>query len=345
MRYNKAIMFIVFLSLTIVVFVSLLLVSAVEPERSKLSLFELERRAAEGHENAKKSLERQKLIGDVISLQKVVTALLLVILVLLANVTFGWFAGLLIAVFVALEYGAISQIGFIKKIANGLYKKIAEKLIKFIKNAPLLIRILSSVPNDETDSRQIDSRQELQHLIDESGEVLTSDEKKLVVSGLSFGDKLVKSVMTPKSMIDSIDSGEFLGPLALSELHKIGHSRLPVIKGDIDHIVGILNLRSLLTLDIKKSTTTEKAMDSKVYYIREDQTLQHALAAFLRTHHHLFVVVNEFRETVGLLSLEDVIEELLGREIVDEFDSHDDLRAVALRNSSGKNHPKKHEDV
>jgi len=131
----------------------------------------------------------------------------------------------------------------------------------------------------------------------------------------------------------------------LDDLHKTGHSRLPVIKGDIDHVIGILHLNNLLSLDIKRSTTAEKAMEKKVFYIRQDQTLQHALAAFLRTKHHLFVVVNEFRETVGLLALEDVLEALLGRKIVDEFDEHDNLRQVALRNPRGNNHPDQREDV
>ncbi len=337
-------MFILLLLITILVFILLLLVSAVSPERSKLSLFELERRAAMGHENAKKSLERQKLLGDVVSLQKVVSALLLVILVLMANATFGWFVGVLIAVFVALEYGGLSRLGFIQKPAQKLYEKIDEKLIKFIKNAPLLMRLLSSVPVD-VDDRQIDSRQELQHLIDGSKNILTIEEKDLIVNGLSFGDKIVKSIMTPRSVISSIKNTEFLGPLTLDELHKIGHSRLPVIKGDIDNVIGILNLRSLLALDIKKSTTAEKAMEPKVYYINETQNLNHALAAFLKTRHHLFIVVNEFRETVGLLSLEDVIEALLGRKIIDEFDTHDDLRAVALRNSNRKNRSENGLDV
>lgn len=344
MIYNKSIMFILLSLLTAIVFISLLLVAAISPERSRMSLFELERRVIMGHESAKKALERQKLLNDILSLQKAINALLLVILVLLLNFVFGWFIGILISVFVALEYGGLSQIGFIKKIAQKIYKKIDEKLIKFIKNAPLLMKLLNSVPADH-EERCIDSRQELQHLIDESKDILTADEKKLVINGLSFSDKRVGSVMTPRSMINSINSTEFLGPLTLDELHKIGHSRLPVIKGDIDHIIGILNLRSLLALDIKKSTTAEKAMDSKVYYINENQDLSHALAAFLKTRHHLFVVVNEFRETVGLLSLEDVVEALLGRKIIDEFDTHDDLRLVALRNINSKNISKDSLDV
>jgi len=338
-------MFIFLLLLTSASFFLLLIISAIRPERSSLSLFELERRAIEGDKRAEKDLARQKLLNDVFSLQKVLIALMLAIIVLLSNLTFGWLVGILISLFIALEYGAIAQFGPLKRLAQTLYDKIDDKLIDIIQKAPFIFRLLRSVPTDMEDNQRIDSRQELQHLVDESVNVLTEDEKKLIIHSLSFKDQLVKTIMTPRSMIDYIKNTEFLGPIALDDLHKTGHSRLPVINGDVDHIVGILHLRGLLALDIKKSTTAEKAMDSKVYYIREDQTLEHALAAFLRTHHHLFVVVNEFRETVGLLTLEDAIEALLGRKIIDEFDSHDDLRVVALRNPRLNNHPQKREDV
>jgi CBS domain containing-hemolysin-like protein len=274
------------------------------------------------------------------------TALFLVIFVLLSVVTFSWLIGIILAVFVALEYGLIARIGLIRKISQKLYNHFEKDVIRFIQKTPYLFGLLRSISaSDIASDKPIASRHELQYLVDESEGVLTADEKTLIIHSLSFGDQLVSSVMTPKSMIDSIKNSEFLGPLTLDELHKTGHSRLPVIKGDIDHVIGILNLQSLLALDIKRSTTAEKAMEPKVFYIHQDQSLQHALAAFLRTKHQLFVVVNEFRETVGLLSLEDVIEALLGRKIVDEFDAHDNLRQVAMRNPHGNNHPENHTDV
>jgi CBS domain containing-hemolysin-like protein len=263
-------------------------------------------------------------------LQKVLVALLIIATVLLSSQAFG-LIGIIISIFIALEYGAISRIKFVKKLGNKLYKRVEDSLIDFIRKAPFLFKLLRSAPDSAKHGQSVDSRQELQYLVDKSENVLSVDERKLIVHGLAFSEKLVSEIMTPRSAIDSIKKSEFLGPLVLNDLHKIGHSRLPVINGDIDHIVGILNLDNLLSLDIKKSATAEKVMDPKVFYIRDDQTLQSALSAFLCTHHHLFIVVNESRETVGILSLKDVIESLLGRKIVDEFGSYDDLRAVASR--------------
>ena len=120
-----------------------------------------------------------------------------------------------------------------------------------------------------------------------------------------------------------------------------------MVASDIDHIVGTLYLRDVLKIDTsrKHTATVETAMDKHVYYIHEDQTLVHALNAFLKTHHHLFIVINEFRETVGILSLEDTMEALLGRKIVDEFDDHDDLRAVAARKAKAHRSTATEQDV
>jgi CBS domain containing-hemolysin-like protein len=227
-----------------------------------------------------------------------------------------------------------------------LYQQYEVHILNFVEKFAGAFKIVRGAAPRTTQAKQLDSREELQHMVAQAGSLLAADEKKLIEHGLKFDSREVSEVMTPRGVIDSINGSELLGPLVLDDLHKTGHSRFPVIDGDVDHVVGMLYIQNLLTLGAdKKSVTASSAMESRVFYIREDQTLQHALAAFLRTHHHLFVVVNEFRETVGLLSLEDVIEALLGRKIVDEFDAHDDLRAVAMRNPRGNNHPAKREDV
>jgi len=334
------------LLMLIVSFILLVLVAGARPDRSKVSQFERERRAAGGDRQAKELIKREVLLGYILSLQRVKVALLLVLTVIFAVMAFGWVLGIMVATVVAVEYGAIARLGPLQKLAQRIYLKSENFTLKQVEKFSAVFKFLGSVtPDFDDEFRRLDSREELQHLVDQSSDILTPDEKKLIVHSLSFGTQAVNTVMTPRGVIESINRTEFLGPLTLDELHQKGHSRLPVIDGDIDHVIGILHLQSLLALDIKRSVTAEKAMEPRVYYIRQDQTLQHALAAFLRTHHHLFIVVNEFRETVGLLTLEDVIEALLGRKIIDEFDAHDDLRAVALRNINHNNHPKGLENV
>jgi len=330
----------------IVVIVLLALVSGIDPRPSTLGAFELKRRREAGDRTAAEALRRDTLLADVLSLQRVVAAILLVIFVPVAVATFGWFFGIVVAIVVALEYGTLGRTDVVRRQARKLYTRYEPDVLRFVEKFTSVFRVIRSVSPVEAVQKRLESREELGHLVEGSGTLLSADEKKLILHGLQFNIREVSEVMTPRGVIDSISQKELLGPLVLDDLHKTGHSRFPVIDGDIDHVVGMLYIQDLLTLDAKKrSATVEKAMEPRVFYIHENQTLDHALAAFLRTRHHLFVVVNEYRETVGLLSLEDVIEALLGRKIVDEFDAHEDLRAVAARNPRGNNRPEKREDV
>jgi CBS domain containing-hemolysin-like protein len=331
--------------LDVIVFAILLVVAGVMPRMGKLSRFELERRKASGDGIAAAALAREERLSDILSLQRVLSALLLVVCVLLSVVAFGWFLGIIVSVVVALEYGRIARAGMLQRRSQKLYDNHEQSLLHFVQKFEGILRIMRTTTQDMDSAVRLSSREELHHLVQTSGSLLSPDEKVLISHSLTFDNRLVSEIMTPRGVIDSINSRELLGPLVLDDLHKTGHSRFPVVEGDIDHVVGMLHIRDLLSLDIKRSVTAGKAMEPRVFYIREDQTLKHALAAFLRTHHHLFVVVNEFRETVGLLSLEDVIEALIGHKIVDEFDAHDDLRVVAARNPQGNNSPKKHEDI
>lgn len=156
---------------------------------------------------------------------------------------------------------------------------------------------------------------------------ITPSERRIVEHALTISEKKILDIMTPRRVLKAVAADEILSPDLLDELHKSGFSRFPVFKTSIDEIIGTLFIRDLI--DIKNKKTVVDAMDKEVYFVNEEQTLEHVLHAFLRTKRHLYVVVNEFKETVGVISIEDVIEHILGREIVDEFDRYDDLRAVA----------------
>lgn len=157
---------------------------------------------------------------------------------------------------------------------------------------------------------------------------VSNDELLMLQGTLGFGDKKIRDIMTPRRMVRLVAQGDEVGPLLMDELHRSGHSRFPVTV-DSTHMefVGTLYLRDLVGQKTLKKVTD--IMSKDVRYMHEEESLDQALRAFLKTHHHLFVVVNNFEEFVGVLSIEDVLEEIIGKEIVDEFDAYDDLRAVA----------------
>lgn len=323
-----------------------LVVTGVRPAHTPLSRFELTRRAKDGDKEAQAILRREQLIGDVYSVQRVVAAVLLVLISLLGVAAYEWTIGVVIALLIALEAAVVAHFPPLQRQSQKLYERVEPALIRFVERFPHFLRLIRTVAPSVEDAT-IDSKEELRHMVSQSGTLLSDDERAIIMSSLTFNTRSVKDVMTPRGVIDTISKDEVLGPLVLDDLHQTGHSRIPVIDKDIDHIVGMLYLRDLLIIDGGKrySKTVEKAMHPKVYYIKENQNLSQALAAFIKTHHHLFIVVNEFRETVGLLTLEDVLEALLGSKIVDEFDAHDNLREVAARNPRRNNTPEKHADV
>ena len=318
--------------------VVLLVVLGVQPKLSLHSQFELSRRSNTGDKKAELSLLQRKFLRDIISLQRVMASLCLVVLTVISVNLFHWAIGLILSVVVALEIGAIARIRLWQKYSQQLYEKYEPFILVTIEKHQALFSLIRSVVPVINDDYVIESKGELLEMVARSDRVLSANEKKLITNGLRFNDMKIEGVMTPRSMIESVSADELLGPLVLDDLHKKGYSRFPVIKG----VIGMLRIQDLLTIDHKiKSHRAETAMSRDVYYIRENQTLQHALAAFLKMQHHLFIVVNEFRETVGLLSLEDVIEALLGRKIIDEYDVYGDLREAAATNPQKNNTPTK----
>lgn len=160
---------------------------------------------------------------------------------------------------------------------------------------------------------------------------------------MTFGDKQVRDCLTPRRVIRSVKQVDAIGPVLMGELHESGHSRFPV-HDEQDDIVGILYLRDLVSA--MAGGQVKAKMRADVYYVHEDHSLRQVLDAFLKTKQHLFIVVNEFEEYVGLITIEDVLEQILGQPIVDEFDKYDDLRAVAKQKAASEHAARaKHEPV
>lgn len=324
--------------------VALLVIRSVRLVADVVTPYELKRRVTAGDVEAIAAEQRVRFLPRLIAFRRVVEVLLLVSIGSSMALAYGWFVGGFWAAVVIVVIDALSARAVVGRWSQPLYRRYEQTLIRWVSAWRWLDALKVTVPT--VDNLVVGSKAELGDLIARSGGVLTADEQRHMQKTLAFNDSTVSDIMTPRSMIDSIDVSEVIGPLVLDQLHKTGHSRIPVIQGDVDHVVGMLYVRDLVSLDnAKRHTTIKQAMCEEVFYIHQDKHLEHALHAFLRTHHHLCIVVNEFRETVGLLSLEDVIEALLGRQVVDEFDAFEDLRKVAASNPRGNNRPHSHTDL
>lgn len=156
---------------------------------------------------------------------------------------------------------------------------------------------------------------------------ISEAEIDMAIHALTFGEKTVGEIMTPRRVVKMVSADDTIGPILLDELHDSGHSRIPVYGNTQSDILGVLYLRDLI--DARHGGKVHAEMEKKVFYVHEDEGLYQVLHAFIKTKHHLFVVVNSFEEYVGIVTIEDVIEQVVGHKIEDEFDKYDDMRAVA----------------
>lgn len=319
-------------------------ITSMRPNRSSLTDFELRRRLDAKQAGALLEWRRAEYRTDLMTLRRILIAYSLVITSAAIIIRYGWVWGLLMALILTLLYNRIAGLAPVHALMQRVYNTHEPKLLKFIEQYQGFVRPFRGIADVQVE-RTIASRPELEHVVNTLPELLTADERRTLSAMLYFKDKLVRDYMTPRSVMEAIGANELLGPLVLDSLHKTGHTHFPVFDGDIDHLVGILHIYSLFTLENKKSLMVRDVMEPRVFYIREDQTLEHALTACIKHRRHLLVVINEFRETVGVITIEDAIEQLIGRKIVDQFAEHDDLRAVAARNPKHFNKSAKASDV
>lgn len=157
---------------------------------------------------------------------------------------------------------------------------------------------------------------------------LKMDEERIARGALTFGEKKIKDVMTPKSLLRTLIEDEIMDEEEKEDLRKTGYSRFPVFDNKQQKVKGILYAYDLLNPE-SYGKQISQIMDKKVFYVNENEKLEHALKAFIKTRKHLFMVVNKDSRIVGAISIEDVIEEIIGVEIIDEFDGYDKARVIA----------------
>ncbi len=292
---------------------AIVLLAAMRPPRPHASSFELKRRAAEGDEVAAHELRRERHYNDIVSLQRVAVAALLIVFGLWASGQYGLWTGLLLALLLAIFHGSLGRLKPLARMADRLYHEREVDLLGLAERYRSYMWWLRGRTEGRSTSG-IQSPEELAHLVTTSRVLGDDGEKRLILNALKFHDRQVAEIMTPRAKLKTVKKTEILGPLVLDDLHRSGHQSFPVINGDLEHIVGVLRLSDVTTLDTTRKHTSlvETAMRPRVQYVSHDQSLSEALQALLASHEHLLIVTDDDSQVVGLLTLSDIMRALFG---------------------------------
>jgi magnesium and cobalt exporter, CNNM family len=158
---------------------------------------------------------------------------------------------------------------------------------------------------------------------------LSRSESSIITNALSLDDVRVSEIMTPRTVVTALQKNATISEV-FQEFPNIPFARIPVYGKNLDDIVGLVRRRDLL-----KSKANDQDLDlvekimQEVQFIPETVTVANALQAFLKAHQQLLVVVDEFGTTAGVVTMEDVMEQLIGREIFEKDDVAVDMRELA----------------
>ena len=201
------------------------------------------------------------------------------------------------------------------EILDSLFFRISKKFILYSDN------IENKISPEKKKGR---NQSNLDNAIDLMPENEASIEEKQILKGIrKFGDTAVKQVMRTRLDVSGIES-----KLTLSEIVKLSedlhYSRLPVYKGNLDEIIGVLHIKDLLPFLEEDNNFDWHPLIRNPFFVHEQKLIEDLLQEFRSKRTHFAIVVDEFGGTSGIITLEDILEEIIG-EIKDEFDDEESI--------------------
>lgn len=172
-------------------------------------------------------------------------------------------------------------------------------------------------------ARYVGNVHDLSHVLEltTQGKKTNDQEHKILRGIVKFGNTDVKQIMRPRTDVDALEYGTDFKTL-LSNILESGHSRLPIFKKTFDNIAGILYIKDLLPHFDKDENFQWQSLIRPPFFVPETKKIDDLLKEFQEKKNHLAIVVDEYGGASGIVTLEDVMEEIVG-DITDEFDEED----------------------
>lgn len=214
------------------------------------------------------------------------------------------------------------RLTWLGRLIDWFFRPLASLVIRLLGSSQTLQRQLGSVTEDEL-KEWVETDQP------EGG--LEQGERKMIYSIFQFSDTLCREIMVPRIDMFSLDVNTSL-PDAIQAVGRYGHSRIPVYEDSIDNLLGILYAKDLLRVtqgEQKKDINVIRKLLRPAYFVPEAKKVDELLREMQSNRMHMAVVVDEYGGIAGLVTLEDIVEEIVG-EIRDEYDQGEELRYQAI---------------
>lgn len=164
------------------------------------------------------------------------------------------------------------------------------------------------------------------------GEGVLDEQESDVIENILLLDKIkIQEILTPRTVVFAIDGNRTIQDIVENEPAIFKFSRVPVFDENIEKITGIVMTKKIFKQALKDDSVTLTSIQKDIYKINENIPVSMALDLFIKKKEHMFLVLDSYDQTEGIVTLEDCVETILGVEIVDESDSDADMREVAKR--------------
>lgn len=203
------------------------------------------------------------------------------------------------------------------------------------KIAVFIVNIFTSPFGVHQNTAQLVTEEEIKTMVDASqeGGLIEEKEKEMILSVLNFGDTIAREVMVPRIDVIALDVTEDFDQ-ALEMVISSNHSRLPVYRDTIDDIIGVLYTKDLLKSLRDNQRPALETMLRQVLHTPESKLVSDLLKEMQSRRLHIAVIVDEYGGTSGIVTIEDILEEIVG-EIKDEYDDAEETDVQELPNQQG----------
>jgi len=254
-----------------------------------------------------------------------------------ASIIFGNDAVVYVSVLMTFAILFLSEI--IPKTIGAIYWKqlapISAQIIRIFIwiTYPIILTTLfvtNKISNGKDDSNTLTKEELLESmLLSEDDGVIDEKESDVIENILKLDDIKVKDILTPRSVVFALDENMTIQEILETQEEIFKFSRIPTYNGSIEDVTGIVLTKHIFRQALQDKNRTLKEVKHNIFSIHENIPVSKALDLLIAKKEHMFLVIDSYDQTEGILTLEDCVETILGVEIMDESDSTEDMRELA----------------